>query len=104
MFSSDRSGTTHTRGPSPAPGSTIALSHAHINEAIRSSPDNGATLDLTHKNLTAVGESGAQELASVGRDEHGDNEGTVTRSVLVTLIVRTCSCFGLTELHLDSIA
>lgn len=53
--------------PSPLP--SVSLSREHITEAFKKSPDSGATLDLTHKNLTDVGEDGAEELANVGQGE-----------------------------------
>lgn len=53
--------------PSPLP--SVSLSRDHITEAFKKSPDNGATLDLTHKSLTDVGEDGAEELANVGQGE-----------------------------------
>lgn len=41
-------------------------------EALSKSADNGASLDLAHKNLTDVGEDGAQEIADIGQGpEHG---------------------------------
>ncbi|KZT11311.1 uncharacterized protein LAESUDRAFT_747064 [Laetiporus sulphureus 93-53] len=51
---------------------SVALSNKHIMEAIARSSDNGATLDLAHKDLTDVGESGVEELATVCRDAKGE--------------------------------
>ena len=51
---------------SPLP--SISLTHAHISEALLHSPDNGTTLDLAKKSLTDVGDSGAEELAVIGKD------------------------------------
>ncbi|KAK7693696.1 hypothetical protein QCA50_003267 [Cerrena zonata] len=62
-----------------SPGlSSVSLSRDHITEALAKSPDHGATLDLTHKNLTDVGE-GAEELATVVRDTDDETDGTVAR-------------------------
>lgn len=47
----------------------VALSRDHIDEALAKSPDNGATLDLAHKDLTDVAESVAAELAAAGEDD-----------------------------------
>lgn len=58
---------------------SISLSREHITEAFKKSPDGGATLDLAHKNLTDVGEDGAEELASVGQDEEQAEESAVVR-------------------------
>lgn len=64
-----------------SPGlSSVSLSRDHITEALAKSPDHGATLDLTHKNLTDVGE-GAEELATVVRDTDDETDGTVARYV-----------------------
>ncbi|KAH9951890.1 RAM signaling pathway protein-domain-containing protein [Amylocystis lapponica] len=63
---------------SPLP--SISLSRDHITEALSKSPDNGGTLDLAHKGLTDVGESGAEELATVGQEDGGDS--TVVRIAL----------------------
>jgi hypothetical protein len=56
-----------------------SLSHTHISEVLLQSPDNGATLDLTHRNLTDVGETGAEQLATIGREEVVGNESRVLR-------------------------
>jgi hypothetical protein len=56
-----------------------SLSRDHISDALSQSPDNGATLDLTHKNLTDVGESGAEELATIGREDLVEDECSVLR-------------------------
>lgn len=58
---------------------STSLSHYHINDALNQSPDNGATLDLTHRNLTDVGESGAEELATIGREDIVEDESSVLR-------------------------
>jgi hypothetical protein len=55
-----------------------SLSSVHISDALRCSTDNGATLDFAKKNLTDVGESGAEELATIGREE-AEDESSVLR-------------------------
>lgn len=73
-----RSTPSRTYGvPSPLP--SVSLSRDHITEAFKKSPDNGATLDLTHKSLTDVGEDGAEELANVGQGEDATAESAVVR-------------------------
>lgn len=62
--------------PSPLP--SVSLSRDHITEAFKKSPDNGASLDLTRKNLTDVGEDGASELAYVGQPD-ADGKSVVVR-------------------------
>lgn len=59
---------------------STSLSHVHIAEALLRSPDNGATLDLTKGKISDVGESGAEELAAIGRTEPED-ESSVLRYV-----------------------
>lgn len=66
-------------GTASPPLSSTSLSHYHITDALNFSPDNGATLDLTHKNLTDVGESGAEELATIGREDIVEDESSVLR-------------------------
>lgn len=66
-------------GANSPPLPSTSLSHAHITEALQNSPDNGATLDLTHRNLTDVGELGAEELATIGRKDSVDDESSVLR-------------------------
>lgn len=56
---------------SPLP--SISLSRDHIDEALAKSPDNGATLDLAHKGITDVGESGAEELANIGQEDGAES-------------------------------
>ncbi|KAF9234028.1 RAM signaling pathway protein-domain-containing protein [Melanogaster broomeanus] len=67
---------------SPLP--SASLTQEHVTEALANSPDNGATLDFTHKGLTDVGEDGAEHLATVGKSEsHADSEeSSVTRIAL----------------------
>ncbi|KDQ18050.1 hypothetical protein BOTBODRAFT_171740 [Botryobasidium botryosum FD-172 SS1] len=57
------------------------LNHNHIAQARLASPDDGKTLDLSHKSLGEVGESGAEELARIGAGEPG-SKCSITRSVL----------------------
>ena len=45
------------------------LTKAHILDAIAKSNDDGATLDISNKNLVDVGEAGVEALAQVGRGE-----------------------------------
>ncbi|KAI0341774.1 hypothetical protein BDW22DRAFT_1420865 [Trametopsis cervina] len=66
----------------PMPLPSVSLGREHITEAFKKSPDGGETLDLTHKNLTDVGEDGAEELASVGRTDDMVDESTVVRIAL----------------------
>ena len=58
---------------------TTSLTHAHISEALAQSPDDGATLDLAHKNLTDVGDAAAEELATIGRQDLVQDESSVLR-------------------------
>lgn len=77
--SSSRSTVHAARSGSSSPLPSISLSRDHITEALLKSPDNGATLDLTHKGLSDVGESGAEELATVGQDTEEGSSSTVVR-------------------------
>ncbi|KAG1736791.1 RAM signaling pathway protein-domain-containing protein [Suillus lakei] len=61
---------------------SASLTEEHIAEALRQSSDNGATLDLTHRNLTDVGEDGAEHLATMGRNGSLDDESSVLRIAL----------------------
>jgi hypothetical protein len=71
---------TYATTVTPAsPSSPTALTPAHISEALAKSPDNGATLDFTYLNLTDVGEDGAEELATIGREAGADEESSVIR-------------------------
>lgn len=71
--------TSNRNGATSPPLSSTSLSHVHIAEALEQSSDNGATLDLTHRNLTDVGESGAEELATIGREDIVEDESSVLR-------------------------
>ncbi|KAF9228722.1 hypothetical protein BS17DRAFT_690668 [Gyrodon lividus] len=75
FLSSSRSGVL-----SPLP--SASLTEEHVTEALTNSPDNGATLDFTHKSLTDVGEDGAERLATVGRNEFLTGESSITRIAL----------------------
>jgi hypothetical protein len=66
---------------SSPPLPSTSLSSVHISEALLQSPDDGATLDLTHRNLIDVGETGAEQLATIGREDLAENESTVLRCV-----------------------
>lgn len=60
-----------------------SLTHADIARAMLDSPDEGGTLDFSHKNIGNVSEYEAEELAMIGVDEH-DGECTVLRFVVVS--------------------
>lgn len=70
---------TPARAGAVSPLPSVSLSREHITEALAKSPDNGATLDLAHKNLTDVGEDGAEELATVGREDDDACESPLVR-------------------------
>ncbi|KIJ63249.1 hypothetical protein HYDPIDRAFT_29512 [Hydnomerulius pinastri MD-312] len=74
-FPSSRSGPL-----SPLP--SASLTEEHVTEALANSPDNGATLDFTHKSLTDVGEDGAEYLATVGMNEFLAEDSSITRIAL----------------------
>jgi hypothetical protein len=65
-----------------SPTSTTSLSHVHISEAVLKSEDSGATLDFSHKSLTDVGEYGAEELATIGREHSMEDESSLLRCAL----------------------
>ncbi|KAH8106781.1 RAM signaling pathway protein-domain-containing protein [Cristinia sonorae] len=73
---------TPARNGSLSPLPSVSLSREHITEALSKSPDGGATLDLAHKSLTDVGEDGAEELATIGRDDDDGTEGALIRIAL----------------------
>ena len=60
---------------------SVSLSRNHITDALAKSSDRGATLDLTHKNLTDVGEDGAEVLATFLRDSDDETDSRVARYV-----------------------
>jgi hypothetical protein len=71
----------HRQGPS-SPTSTTSINHVHISEALLKSEDNGATLDFSHMRLTDVGEYGAEQLATIGREDSMEDESSVLRCAL----------------------
>lgn len=73
-----RKSTTY-RNAAISPLSSLSLTRDHITDALAKSPDGGETLDLAYKGLTDVGESGAEELATVGHDEQTGTESSVVR-------------------------
>ncbi|KAI0065424.1 hypothetical protein BV25DRAFT_1821826 [Artomyces pyxidatus] len=73
----------HKRRPS-SPTSSTSLNHVHIAEALLKSEDNGATLDFSHGNITDVGEYGAEELATIGREDLMKDESSVLRITLAS--------------------
>ncbi|KAI1794556.1 RAM signaling pathway protein-domain-containing protein [Ganoderma leucocontextum] len=77
-----RKSSTTPRNAAISPLSSLSLTRDHITEALTESPDGGATLDLAYKGLTDVGESGAEELATVGQDEQTRTESSVVRIAL----------------------
>lgn len=70
------SGRSGALSPSPS----ASLTDQHLAEALANSPDNGATLDFTHKNLTDVGEDGVERLATADRNELSTEATPITRS------------------------
>jgi hypothetical protein len=74
----DTTSLNDTLSPLPSP----SLTRAHLSDALAQSPDKGATLDLTHKGLTDIGEFGAEELAAVGREDPLQDESSVVRYVI----------------------
>lgn len=65
---------------SPLP--SVSLTEEHVAEAVQQSPDNGATLDFTHKSLTDVGEDSVERLATTG---HNEALCSITRHVSTSL-------------------
>jgi hypothetical protein len=72
----------HRRAPSSSTSAT-SLNHVHISEALLRSEDNGTTLDFSHKGLTDVGEYGAEQLATIGREVSMEDESSVLRCALL---------------------
>ncbi|EJD02375.1 uncharacterized protein FOMMEDRAFT_168845 [Fomitiporia mediterranea MF3/22] len=66
-----------------SPPSSNVLTKAHILDAIARSNDDGCTLDLSNKNLVDVGESGAEELAQVGKGDDLLDDCRILRIALV---------------------
>lgn len=77
---------TPARNGAVSPLPSVSLSREHITEALAKSPDNGATLDLAHKNLTDVGEDGAEELATVGTGNADESDSTLVRYAVCSLL------------------
>ncbi|KAI0312179.1 RAM signaling pathway protein-domain-containing protein [Amylostereum chailletii] len=75
----DLPGLSHHKHRPSSPLHSHSLSHVLIAEALLKSDDGGATLDLGHKALTDVGEYGAEELATIGREQSTDDESSVLR-------------------------
>ncbi|KDQ60678.1 hypothetical protein JAAARDRAFT_31655 [Jaapia argillacea MUCL 33604] len=71
-----------SRLPKSSASPSISLTHVHITNALLKSPDNGATLDLSHTGLTDVGESGVEEMAALGEQDQSDGECPVSRITL----------------------
>ena len=71
----------HRHGPS-SPTATSSLNYVHISEALLKSEDNGTTLDFCHMRLTDVGEYGAEQLATIGREDSMEDESLVLRCAL----------------------
>jgi len=65
-----------------SPTSTSSLNHVHLSEALLKSEDNGASLDFCHMRLTDVGEYGAEQLATIGREDSMEDESSVLRCAL----------------------
>jgi len=70
-------GTSRSGALSPLP--SASLTEEHITEALQQSPDNGATLDLTHRSLTDVGDDGAEHLATVRRNGSLEDDSSILR-------------------------
>jgi len=77
-----------SRSGALSPLLSASLTEEHIAEALQQSPDNGATLDLTHRNLTDIGEDGAEYLATVVRDSSLEDESSILRYVAATRCYR----------------
>jgi hypothetical protein len=63
----------------PTPPTT--LTHIVIQQTIKLSPDNGETLDFSHRNLCEVTEEEAKQLAFPNQVHSVGRESTVTRSI-----------------------
>ena len=72
--------------------STVTLTGTDVADALVRSMDGGRTLDFSHRNLTDVGEAGAEELAKLGREDDLSGESHIDRyvSLLRHLFVSTC--------------
>ena len=83
-MSHTRSSPRSTR-PKPANSTpSVSLSLEHIAEAQQNSIDNGATLDLSYKNIRQISEEVVQELVALGRPTaNEDTFSSVSRCVLL---------------------
>jgi hypothetical protein len=88
----------HRHEPS-SPTSTSSLSHMHISEALFKSEDNGATLDFCHMRLTDVGEYGAEQLATIGREDSMEDESSVLRCAFPL-----SACYSISQISLPLLA
>ena len=71
---------TRPKPASPAPG--VSLSSDHIAEAQQKSTDDGATLDLSYKNIRQINEEVVQELVALERsNSKEDVSSPVSRCV-----------------------
>jgi len=81
-MSHTRSSPRSTRPKPASPVSGVSLSSDHIAEAQQKSTDNGATLDLSYKNIWQINEEVVQELVALGRsNSKEDASAQVTRCV-----------------------
>ncbi|EPQ58359.1 hypothetical protein GLOTRDRAFT_72712 [Gloeophyllum trabeum ATCC 11539] len=71
-----------SRNGKTSPWPSTSLNHVHITDALLRSPDDGVTLDLSHKGLTDIGESGVEELATIGREDLVEDESSIQRITL----------------------
>lgn len=72
---------TRPKPANPAPG--VSLSSDHIAEAQQKSTDNGATLDLSYKNIRQIDEEVVQELVALELPSSNEDAfGPVARCVL----------------------
>ncbi|KAG6335723.1 hypothetical protein ID866_3365 [Astraeus odoratus] len=86
---------------SPMP--SLSLTEEHVVEALQHSPDNGATLDFTHKCLSDVSEDCVEYLATVGRDESLSEESPITRHVSIRRVPPSQPKPSIAELPWDTI-
>ena len=62
---------TRPKPANPTPG--ISLLPEHIIDAQQNSTDNGATLDLSYKNIRQISEEVVLELVALGRPNSNDD-------------------------------
>ena len=72
---------------------SVSLSSEHIAEAQQKSADNGATLDLSYKNIRQISEEVAQELVALGRSSSKDDVSTSLSRWVPTQAVRVSLVF-----------